>query len=97
MSDQFAAPARPGAPCSPVTAVRGSLAWFRADPFLAGSRQALAYVEDGLLVCQDGKITAAGDYARLSDALPAGATVVQYRDKLIMPGFVDPHVHYVQT
>jgi len=96
MNDHFARPAGPGGHCSPVTAVRGSLAWFRADPFLTSSEEALVYVDDGLLICQDGKITAAGDYARLSDALPGGATVVQYRDKLILPGLVDSHVHYVQ-
>ncbi|WP_150244228.1 guanine deaminase [Nocardiopsis quinghaiensis] len=83
--------------CSTTTAVRGSLVWFGTDPFLTSSEQALEYVEDGLLVSQNGRITAAGPYTELADGLPTGTTVVHYRDKLILPGFVDPHVHYVQT
>ncbi|WP_159942546.1 guanine deaminase [Nocardiopsis sp. FR6] len=83
--------------CPAVTAVRGSLVWFGADPFLTSSEQALEYVEDGLLISQDGRITAAGPYDRLVGGLPTGTTIVHYRDKLILPGFVDLHVHYVQT
>ena len=33
----------------------------------------------------------------LLPTLPADATVVDYRGKLIVPGFVDTHVHYPQT
>ncbi|WP_017589963.1 guanine deaminase [Nocardiopsis ganjiahuensis] len=83
--------------CPTVTAVRGSLVWFGSDPFHTSSEQALEYVEDGLLVCQDGKITDAGPYDRLIGRLPTGTTVVHYRDKVILPGFVDLHVHYAQT
>lgn len=82
--------------CPTVTAVRGSLVWFSEDPFLTSSERALEYVEDGLLVCRDGRITAAGEYARLAESLPTGTTVVHYRDQLILPGFVDLHVHYTQ-
>jgi guanine deaminase len=80
-----------------VTAVRGSLVWFGADPFLTSSAQALEYVADGLLVARHGRITAAGPYAELVGTLPAGTAVVDHRDKLILPGFVDAHVHYTQT
>src|SRR5690349_21088009 len=83
--------------CSMLTAIRGGLVWFRDDPFLTSSDEALVYVEDGLLVCRDGKITAAGDYARLVRDLPENTRVVHYRDKLILPGLVSCHVHYVQA
>ncbi|WP_380280878.1 guanine deaminase [Kitasatospora purpeofusca] len=82
--------------CQGTTAVRGRLVWFRDDPFLTSSDEALVYVDDGLLVCQDGKIVAAGDYGRLVRALPPGVTVESYRDKLILPGLVGSHAHYVQ-
>lgn len=82
---------------SPVTAVRGTLVWFRSSPFLTSSAEALVHVQDGLLVCEDGKITAVGEYRHLSKELPRGTKVTHYRDKLILPGFVDCHVHYVQT
>jgi len=79
-----------------VTAVRGTLVWFRGDPFTSSSQDTVVHVEDGLLVCRDGKITHAGPFAELGPTLPPGTTVVHYRDKLILPGLIDIHVHYVQ-
>ncbi|GCD42826.1 guanine deaminase [Streptomyces paromomycinus] len=95
-----ACPDRPsGGPsgCQGTTAVRGRLVWFRDDPFLTSSDEALVYVDDGLLVCHDGKIVAAGDHGRLVRDLPPGVTVESYRDKLILPGLVGSHAHYVQV
>ncbi|WP_017576440.1 guanine deaminase [Nocardiopsis kunsanensis] len=90
-------PAGTGGGCSEVGAVRGSLVWFSSDPFLTSSEKALEFIEDGLLVVRDGRIAAVGPYEELAESLPTGTTVVHHRDKLIAPGFVDPHVHYVQT
>jgi guanine deaminase len=53
--------------------------------------------EDGLLIVEDGRIQAAGDYAALAPTLPAGLEPVDYRGKLIVPGFIDTHLHYPQT
>jgi guanine deaminase len=81
-----------------VSAVRGGLVWFLDDPFTTGAHQnALRYVEDGMLICRDGVIAAAGEYREVRRALPQQTRVVDYRGKLIAPGFVDAHVHSVQT
>ncbi|MFI1014637.1 guanine deaminase [Streptomyces sp. NPDC020965] len=80
-----------------VTAVRGTLIRFRGDPFLIGRDDAFVHCADGLLICVDGKVTAAGDYAELRDRLPDGVTPVHYPGQVICPGFIDSHVHYVQT
>ena len=45
----------------------------------------------------DGKIVAAGDYAQLQATLPPGTHIVDYRGKLIVPGFIDTHLHFPQT
>lgn len=92
---------RPGArgaraPYGTTTAVRGRLVRFREDPFRAG-RAALVHEPDGLLVCADGRITAAGDHAALRDRLPEGVTPTHYPDHVITAGFVDTHTHYAQT
>ncbi|MGW1177029.1 guanine deaminase [Kitasatospora sp. NPDC002543] len=84
-------------PPGDLTAVRGGLVWFRDDPFLTSDEEALVHVKDGLLVCENGKIVAAGPYGDLVRDLPDDVKVVQYRDKLILPGLVSCHVHYVQT
>ncbi|MYN16139.1 guanine deaminase [Rugamonas sp. FT107W] len=78
-----------------LQAYRGSLLHFLADP--AFSAQSHAWHEDGLLIVADGKVRAAGDYATLRATLPPGAELHDYSGKLLMPGFIDTHVHYPQT
>jgi guanine deaminase len=48
-------------------------------------------------VVDQGRVLAAGDYDRLKDTLPPGTQVRDYRGKIIMPGFIDTHIHYPQT
>jgi guanine deaminase len=78
-----------------VQAYRAGLLHFHADP--AFIEHAHAWHEDGLLIVEDGKVQAAGDFATLAPTLPQGAEVHDYRGKIIMPGFIDAHVHYPQT
>jgi guanine deaminase len=83
------------APPEQLQAYRASLLHFHADPAFGGD--AIGWHEDGLLVVVDGKVKAAGDYAALHAGLPAGTDVHDYRGKLIMPGFIDTHLHFPQT
>lgn len=85
----------PGSPSSGLQAYRASLLHFTADP--AFHDNAYAWHEDGLLIVNDVRIQAAGDYAQLKAGLPPGTQVHDYRGKLIMPGFIDTHIHYPQT
>ncbi|WP_248321633.1 guanine deaminase [Caballeronia sp. Sq4a] len=77
------------------TAYRAQLLTFREDPALAAD--GAVYEADGLLIVEDGKVAAAGAYASLRDTLGADATVHTMRDKLIVPGFIDSHIHFPQT
>src|SRR5947207_5693241 len=79
-----------------VEAFRASLFHFLADPLDNGD-SAHEYFDDGLLVLVDGIVEAAGDARLLLPTLPRDATVVDHRGKLIIPGFIDTHVHYAQT
>ncbi len=78
-----------------VQAYRASVLHFTADP--AFHENAYAWHEDGLLIVKDGHIVAAGDYQHLKDKLPTDVVPLDYRGKIIMPGFIDTHVHYPQT
>ncbi|MDQ1831450.1 guanine deaminase [Massilia scottii] len=82
-------------PPTTVQAYRASLLHFHADP--AFNPDACLWHEDGLLIVADGKVSAAGDYAQLLPTLAAGALVIDYRGKVIMPGFIDTHLHFPQT
>ena len=63
------------------------------DPFAGGALR--AEDDGGLLVDDDGTITARGSFATLASAHPS-AVGVDLRGGLVLPGFVDTHVHYPQ-
>ncbi|TAL96279.1 MAG: guanine deaminase [Paraburkholderia sp.] len=77
------------------TAYRAQLLTFNGDP--AQSSNAAVFNEDGLLIVEDGHVVASGAYAALSKQLAPGTQVSEMRDKLIVPGFIDTHIHYPQT
>jgi guanine deaminase len=52
--------------------------------------------EDGALLVRDGVIVDRGSYARLSDE-HSGEDVVDLTGGILLPGFVDTHVHYPQV
>jgi guanine deaminase len=80
-----------------MTALRGTIVTCRDDPFLTDPRRALATEPDGVVVCRNGLIERVGPAAEIMRSLPAGTQVTHYQDCLITPGFIDTHVHYVQT
>lgn len=79
-----------------VTALRGTIVTCRDDPFLTDPDKAFAVETDGVVVCRNGKVEAVGPAARLLATVPSGC-VADYSGCLIAPGFIDTHVHYVQT
>lgn len=91
---------------SDKTAYRGALFYFKDSATLGNvpvnkEKQAEAdcqyvYIEDGLLVVEDGKIVAAGQYADLKSQM-LDVTIIDYKGKLITPGFIDTHQHASQS
>jgi guanine deaminase len=77
--------------------IRGRLLTFLRAPRGAGDTQSYRYLEDGVILVKDGKIDAVGPAAELMARLPVGIPVEHFADALIMPGFIDPHIHYPQT
>jgi guanine deaminase len=80
-----------------TTAVRGALLTYVDDPFVSDGASAVRYESDAMIVMAAGKIIAVGSAAELRHTLPADAHLVEYHDALILPGFIDCHVHYTQT
>ena len=81
---------------SPLRALRGRLLWFVADPHDVGDA-AHRYVADGVLVIGGGIIRAVGKAEEILPTLPAGTEITDHRPHLIMPGFIDAHLHMPQT
>ncbi|MBJ6987530.1 MULTISPECIES: guanine deaminase [unclassified Devosia] len=76
------------------TILRGRVLSFHRAPQDIGDTESYLYLEDGAVTLENGKVIAVGDYA---SAETAGAEVVDHRPHLIMSGFIDLHVHYVQS
>lgn len=76
-----------------MTIVRGTFVDTPADPFAGGELRVLA---DAALLVRDGVIDARSSYGELARAHPA-EEVVDLRDGLVVPGFVDTHVHFPQV
>jgi guanine deaminase len=69
---------------------------FMADPFAAPLAEAARHERRGAVLVADGRIAAVGP----ADALRADhpqVPVTDHGQALILPGFVDAHVHYPQT
>lgn len=82
---------------TPLTAHRGALLHFLNDPGANDDAQAYAYFEDGLLLVENGRVRAADHAERLLPTLPPGTELIDHGRALLMPGFVDCHIHSPQT
>ncbi len=81
---------------SPIKAFRGSFLDFIADPFYVTEIKSVRYIPDGLLVIENGTIKDFGSYEQLESKY-SGISITDYSNLLIMPGFIDTHIHYPQT
>lgn len=78
-------------------AVRGTLLDCVGDPFgFEDEKEAVRYIADGLLVFENGRFSDIGEARTLLEKHP-DAEVDDYTGELIVPGFIDVHLHYAQT
>jgi len=76
---------------------RGAILHFRSDPGAHDDPNSFEFLEDGLLVTRGGTITAIGPARELLPTLPPELQIVSHGDNILMPGFIDAHIHYPQT
>ena len=79
-----------------MRAVRASILHCVADPGEESNPAAFEFFDDGVLVIDDGHIAEAGPADALLGKLPSDVDITDYTGKLIVPGFVDCHVHFPQ-
>jgi guanine deaminase len=82
---------------SNIAAHRGALLNFHADPGNDESPDSYDYFEDGMLVVADGRVVEAGPAAQVQSKLGSDIPTVRHERSLILPGFIDTHIHYPQT
>jgi len=78
-------------------AIRGSVVTCVDNPFLKPVDECVLHIDDAIIVIDNGIII---DFGETSDIMPKLANdmkIYHYTDALIIPGFIDCHVHYPQT
>ena len=75
--------------------LRGRTLSFFRRPEGLHDQASYTYREDGALLISGGMIIAEGDYSAIAKANPEAA-VTDHRPHLILPGFIDPHLHFPQ-
>ncbi|MCR5856132.1 guanine deaminase [Mesorhizobium sp. J428] len=76
--------------------IRGRTLSFLRAPKAADDHAAYAYDEDGAVLVREGKIVASGAYDAVKAQAGLEVETVDHRPHLILPGFIDGHVHVPQ-
>jgi guanine deaminase len=76
---------------------RAAILHFRSDPGSHDDPASFEFFEEGLLVVRDGRVAAVGPAHELLPGLEPDVRVITHPDSILMPGFVDTHIHYPQT
>lgn len=77
--------------------IRGRMLTFRDEPHGIEDEDAWRYIEDGALLIENGRIVRFGNHADVRAEAPDAVKVVDHRPYLVLPGFIDAHIHYTQT
>ena len=76
--------------------LRGRVLSFLRAPDGIADTGAYLYEEDGGILISDGKVQSVGGYSDVRGKAPEGTETVDHRPHLIMPGFIDTHLHFPQ-
>src|ERR1700688_4739547 len=76
---------------------RGRILSFLSDPGDGTDTASYRYFSDGALIIENGRIAALGPADSVLKQLPTGTVVNDHGDNLLLPGFIDNHIHYAQS
>ena len=74
--------------------IRGELLYFIPG---SGNSYVTEYISDGGLLIDAGKVVYCGAWRSAYGLAAPGTLLTDYTGKLILPGFIDTHIHYTQT
>jgi guanine deaminase len=77
--------------------LRGRVLRFLAEPQGIEDTAAYTYDEDGAILVRGGLVAAVGPAAEVMQAAGPGAEVIDHGPHLLMPGFIDTHIHMPQA
>lgn len=83
---------------TPITVVRGRFLDIQKTVAQANQiADQVRYLEDGVLITEQGKIRWFGTWNDAQDHLPINIEIQHYPEQLIIPGMIDTHIHFPQT
>ena len=77
--------------------IRGRVLTFISEPQGIDDDASYRYFEDGAVLVRGGKIVTSGVYGDVRKLAAADIKVEDHRPNLILPGFIDTHLHFPQT
>ncbi|MBB4006434.1 guanine deaminase [Allorhizobium taibaishanense] len=78
------------------TLIRGRLLSFKSQPRHITDTDSYLYETDGAVLIEDGMILASGGYDQVKVDADETTVEIDHRPHLILPGFIDCHVHFPQ-
>ena len=79
-----------------LTAFRGTVCHTLGDPGESNDPAVIESFTDGILLVRDGKVERLAPASDLLPQLGDDVELIDHRGKLLVPGFIDTHVHYPQ-
>lgn len=76
--------------------LRGRVLTFVSEPAGPDDHASYRYIEDGAVVVAEGKVVSVGEWSDALSLVAPKAEIVDHRPGLILPGFIDTHIHYPQ-
>jgi guanine deaminase len=77
--------------------LRGRILSFVRRPDGPGDAASYRYRPDGIVVVEGGRVAAVADAVELEAQRAPGTVVEDHGGRLILPGFIDTHIHFPQT
>ena len=76
--------------------IRGRTLTFNKAPNFTNDRDSYTYDEHGALLIINGLIEKRGSFSEIKNNSPKNLTIHDHKNNLILPGFIDPHIHFPQ-
>ena len=77
--------------------IRGRTLTFNRRPNSSTDTESYNFIEDGALFVKNGIISKLGSFTYVKAEAPIDVVIYDHRPHLIVPGFIDTHLHFPQT
>ena len=77
--------------------IRGRTLTFNRRPNSSTDTESYNFIEDGALFVKNGIISKLGSFTYVKADAPIDVVIYDHRPHLIVPGFIDTHLHFPQT